>query len=97
MSTSAKLKAAILVISDTAAQDSSQDKSGPLLQDVFRDEGGEKWEAPQLKIVPDDVLEIQRTVMQWTDSDPYMNFIVTSGGTGFSGKDNTPEVRFTLQ
>lgn len=87
-----KLKAAILIVSDTAAHDPSQDKNGTLLQDVFRDEGGGKWEVPHIKIVSDNVLEIQRTVMQWTDTDQHVNFIVTSGGTGFTAKDNTPEV-----
>ena len=43
--------------------------------------------------VPDDVLEIQRSIQAWSDdADSKVNLIVTSGGTGFAVKDRTPEV-----
>ena len=79
-------------MSDTAAKDSSTDKSGPLLQDVFRQEGGEQWEVTIFKIVPDNVVEIQRHIMRACDGSDPLNLIVTSGGTGFAPRDNTPEV-----
>lgn len=84
--------AAILVISDTASHDASTDKCAPILADVFRSEGNGQWLVAETKIVPDSVLEIQRTIIQWTQDENYMNLIVTSGGTGFAVKDNTPEV-----
>lgn len=86
-----KLQAAILIVSDTASKDASTDKSGPVLKDVFSQDGADRWSDPIVKIVPDSILEIQRSVQQWTDHDDYVNLIVTTGGTGFATKDHTPE------
>lgn len=89
-----KLRAAILIVSDTASRDAATDKAGPALTAVFAAEGrSNTWEAPVVKIVPDDVLEIQRAICQWADGEEYFNLVITSGGTGFAIKDNTPEVR----
>lgn len=86
-----KLKAAVLVVSDTASEDPSTDKVGGVLTESFAQEG-ERWRTPTISIVPDDVQAIQRQIREWTDGDGYFNVIITSGGTGFSVKDNTPEV-----
>jgi gephyrin len=89
--TELKLKAAVLIISDTAADDNSTDKTGPILHDVFNEVASEKWDIVQTDIVPDDILKIQRFIRRWTDSPDAINLIVTSGGTGFAVKDKTPE------
>ncbi|KAL8707569.1 MAG: hypothetical protein Q9220_007410 [cf. Caloplaca sp. 1 TL-2023] len=86
-----KLKAAILIVSDTASQDPSTDKAGSLLKDVITNAGGAQWTVSDQQIVSDDVLAIQRQVMRWSDGDDPYNLIVTTGGTGFTRKDNTPE------
>jgi gephyrin len=87
------LKPAILVVSDTASLNPSSDKTGPALLDSFSSESSASWAAPVAKIVADNVLEIQRTVCQWTDGEGAFNLILTAGGTGFAVRDNTPEVR----
>ena len=86
------LRAVILVVSTTASKDPSTDTSGGILKDVFEKEGSAKWTIVETKIVGDVVLDIQRTVMQWTDQESPVNLIVTTGGTGFATFDNTPEV-----
>ncbi|KAI9878178.1 MAG: hypothetical protein M1830_001684 [Pleopsidium flavum] len=86
-----KLRAAILIVSDTAAQDPSTDKANDVLREAFVADGGDQWDVVDSKIVPDSVLEIQRTVCQWSDCEDFVNLIVTTGGTGFTSKDNTPE------
>jgi gephyrin len=88
-----KLKAAILIVSDTASKDASTDKCIPVLKDVFDSVGDNQWELTETDIVPDDVLAIQKTIRNWTDCHEPVNLIVTSGGTGFATKDVTPEVR----
>ncbi|GES60189.1 molybdenum cofactor biosynthesis protein Gephyrin [Aspergillus terreus] len=85
------LKAAILVVSDTASQDPSTDRVSETLTTVFSTEGPGTWQQPVTKIVPDNVLDIQRAICDWTDGPNRVNLIVVSGGTGFAVKDNTPE------
>ncbi len=93
----ALLRAAILVISDTAAANPSTDKAIPTLKDTFSQDGAGKWTEPLTLIVPDDVLEIQRAIRQWTDSENetlnggVVNLVITTGGTGFARRDFTPE------
>jgi gephyrin len=88
-----KLKAAILIVSDTASKNASTDKCIPVLKDVFGSIGDNQWEVTETGIVPDDVLAIQKNIRRWTDCEEPVNLIVTSGGTGFATKDVTPEVR----
>lgn len=89
---SGPLKAALLIVSTTAAKDASADASGPILTQVLKDEGDGKWEIHDTKIVSDDVLAIQRQITTWTDSPDSVNLVVTTGGTGFATGDSTPEV-----
>ena len=87
------LRAAILIVSDTASTDPSTDKSGETLKATFADDGAGKWGNPVIDIVPDDLARIQHSIRNWTDTygDEYINLIVTTGGTGFANKDYTPE------
>ena len=86
-----KLNAAILIISDTAFRDPSTDKAGDTLSTVFADEGNGQWTVNDRKIVPDDVLAIQKAVSLFCDGGEHVNLLITTGGTGFAVKDNTPE------
>ena len=78
-----KLRPAILIISDTAAQDPTSDKAFATLSDVFSNHSSAaRWSTPEKSIVPDDVLAIQRAIMHWCDDggDDSVNLIVTTGG-----------------
>ena len=90
--TSSKLRAAILIVSETASQDPSTDKCIPILKDVFGNLGNDQWDVAETEIVPDSVLAIQKTIRRWTDGAEPINLILSSGGTGFATKDVTPEV-----
>jgi molybdopterin biosynthesis enzyme MoaB len=92
-----RLKAGILIVSDTAAKDPTTDATGNVLRSTFDQDGGESWEVTEVKIVPDSISEIQRSVLQWSDGANAVNLVITSGGTGFAIKDNTPEVGLILQ
>ena len=85
------LKATILIISDTAFQHPSTDKTGDILSDVFANEGNGQWTVNERRIVPDDVLAIQKAVSLSCDGEDHVNLLITTGGTGFAVKDCTPE------
>ncbi len=86
-----QLTAAILVVSTTAFKDPSTDLAGTALQGIFAEFGGGQWMVVETRIVPDDVLQIQRQVLLWADNAAPVNLIITTGGTGFAVADNTPE------
>ncbi|KAM3550335.1 hypothetical protein MY1884_008295 [Beauveria asiatica] len=85
------LTAAVLIVSTTAALDPSTDAAAALLRQVFEVDGAGKWAVTDEKIVPDNVIDIQKQIMQWTDGPDPLNFIITTGGTGFAVSDATPE------
>ena len=92
MSAPSKLRAAILIISETASKDPTTDKGIAALQEVFTRIAGDRWDANETRIVPDNVHDIQRSIKGWCDGTDPINLIATSGGTGFAQKDVTPEV-----
>jgi molybdenum cofactor biosynthesis protein B len=79
------LKIAVLTVSDT--RNLKDDKSGALL--VQRIVGAGHLVAER-SIVKDDVASIQGRVKGWI-ADPRIDVIITTGGTGFTGRDVTPE------
>ncbi len=79
------LKIAIMVISDSRTEDN--DKSGKSLVDRLMEAGHELSEK---RIVPDDIYQIRSFVSQWI-ADDEVNAIITTGGTGVTGRDGTPE------
>jgi gephyrin len=87
-----ELRAAILVVSTTSSRDPSTDVSGGILKDVFEKDGVGQWDVIDIRIVGDVVLDIQRTIMKWSDQENPVNLIITTGGTGFATSDFTPEV-----
>ncbi|KAI8641902.1 MoaB/Mog domain-containing protein [Parasitella parasitica] len=78
----------ILTVSDTASKDNMQDKSGPLIRELFAADA--KYSVKEQAIVPDQVQDIGDIVKKWSD-DVCVNAIVLTGGTGFSERDITPE------
>lgn len=79
------VRVAVLTISDT--RDEESDTSGALLVGRVRDAG---HELAGRAVVRDDVEEIRKQVKAWTSSGQ-VDAIVTTGGTGITGRDVTPE------
>ncbi|MBA4789776.1 MAG: molybdenum cofactor biosynthesis protein B [Rhizobiales bacterium] len=79
------LKIAVLTVSDT--RDLATDKSGATLAE--RIEGAGHVLAAR-DIVPDDVAEIRAVIRGWI-AHPEVDVVITTGGTGFTGRDVTPE------
>src|SRR5262245_2125797 len=79
------LAIAVLTVSDT--REMADDKSGATLAERIKAAGHSVHERA---IVPDDVEAIRAQVKQWIAA-PAVDVIITTGGTGFTGRDVTPE------
>ncbi|MFA5985395.1 MAG: molybdenum cofactor biosynthesis protein B [Methylococcaceae bacterium] len=79
------LKLAILVVSDS--RNEANDVSGKTLTERAAAAGHQVFEK---KIVPDDIYQIRAQVSNWI-VDPDVNVIISTGGTGITGRDGTPE------
>ena len=79
------LALAVLTVSDTRTPDN--DTSGDLLVQRL-EEAGHHLQARQ--IVKDDIYQLRKVVSEWI-ADERIQGIITTGGTGFSGRDSTPE------
>jgi len=82
---SATLKTAVLTVSDTRTVDT--DTSGAFLEEALLAAG---HEVVDRQIVIDDVYQLRAIVSRWI-ADAGVEVILTTGGTGFSGRDSTPE------
>lgn len=80
-----KLTAAVLTISDSCHSGTREDLSGPRVQQSLRAAG---FEIAFTKIVPDDAALIASTLRE---AATLALFVVTTGGTGVSTRDVTPE------
>jgi molybdopterin adenylyltransferase len=79
------LRIAVLTVSDT--RDLASDRSGDTLVERLRAAG---HTLADRRIVTDDVEAIQGAVRAWI-ADPQVDAVLTTGGTGFTGRDVTPE------
>ncbi|HET6322706.1 MAG TPA: molybdenum cofactor biosynthesis protein B [Hyphomicrobium sp.] len=79
------LRIATLTVSDT--RDRASDKSGDTLEELI---GLAGHTLARREIITDDVDEIRALVKSWID-DPDIDVVITTGGTGFTGRDVTPD------
>jgi len=79
------IRVALLTISDTRSL--AEDKSGDLLEAFITADG---HHLADRQLVRDDIYAIRAQVSQWI-VDPQVQAIITTGGTGFTGRDSTPE------
>jgi molybdopterin adenylyltransferase len=79
------LNIAVLTVSDTRTE--ADDVSGQTLVTGLTDAGHKLIDK---KIVADDIYQIRAIVSQWI-ADAKVNAIITTGGTGVTGRDGTPE------
>lgn len=88
---SASVKVGVLTVSDRCSRGQAEDKSGPNLQRLLRSSSALKVNEVLSDCVPDEANEIKRVLLKWCDTEN-VHLILTTGGTGFSPRDITPEV-----
>jgi gephyrin len=67
------------------------DTSGPTIRNIIQSAGC-TCQAADLLVVPDEIAKIRAAVQTWIARGD-IDWIITTGGTGFGGRDQTPEVR----
>lgn len=86
------LRIGILTVSDRSSRGERPDTSGPALETVVVSQG---WDVVRKGILPDDFNGLRAALQEWADSGE-MDVILTSGGTGFSPRDVTPEATLAV-
>jgi len=81
------VKAGILTLSDKGARGERTDLSGPALSEWLRSRG---VETANYEMIPDEMELISAKLCEWADSGT-LDIILTTGGTGVSPRDVTPE------
>ena len=84
------LRISILVVSDSRTEET--DTSGKILTERLTEEG---HILAGKCIVPDDIYQIRAVMSRWI-VDPAVDIILSTGGTGLTGRDGTPEAVFPL-
>ncbi len=79
--------AAVVTLSDKGSRGEREDKSGPLIRETLEAEG---YEVVETLLLPDDRLRLEVQLKRLADQ-RQVNVIFTTGGTGFSERDVTPE------
>ena len=80
-------RAAIVILSDKASSGIREDKSGPKAKEILEEKG---YEVIETLVIPDDINRIKTELIRLSDGRE-ADLILTSGGTGFSPRDCTPE------
>ena len=81
------IRVGIVTVSDRSSRGERPDTSGPALVDAVSQQG---WQVIRTAIVPDDLEKLIKIMSDWADSGEF-DVILTTGGTGFSPRDVTPE------
>jgi molybdenum cofactor synthesis domain-containing protein len=81
------MRTGILTISDRCFRGEREDQGGPLIGELVKQAGGE---IAVCRIIPDETREITATLAELADKEQ-LDLVLTTGGTGFSPRDHTPE------
>ena len=84
--------AAVITLSDSGAKGERADQSGPLITDQLEAEG---FEVLETLVLPDSAELLKKELCRLADQ-RQVSLILTTGGTGFSPRDNTPEATLAV-
>lgn len=86
------LQAAVITLSDKGARGERTDESGPAAAEMLRAAG---YEVAEQLILPDEPEQLKKQLIRLADG-RQVDLILTSGGTGFSLRDQTPEATMAV-
>ena len=85
-------QAAVVTLSDKGAKGEREDKSGPVLVEILQNAG---YDVVETLILPDEQKKIETELIRLCDG-RQVDLILTTGGTGFSERDCTPEATLSV-
>lgn len=92
-------KVGIITLSDKGSRGEREDKSGPAICEMLeawnKKEGREIYEIDSEVLLPDDQILLEGVLCGMADEEG-MDLILTTGGTGFSPRDITPEATYAV-
>lgn len=86
------MRVAVITASDSGAKGEREDKSGPLIREIVEQQGGS---VVSVQLLPDEEDQLRGAMERIADSGG-ADLIVTTGGTGFSKRDCTPEATLAV-
>lgn len=85
-------KVAVLTLSDKGAAGEREDQSGPLIKELIEKEN---YQVVDYRIIPDEQALTEQTLITLCD-ERKVDLVLTTGGTGFSMRDRTPEATLAV-
>ena len=86
------IRIGIITVSDRSSRGERPDQSGPDLANAISLQG---WQVIRTAILPDDLSVLVTSLAEWADRGD-VDIILTTGGTGFSPRDVTPEATLAV-
>ena len=86
------LRAAVITLSDKGSRGERQDRSGPLAAEMLAEAG---YRVEETLLLPDEAEGLKAQLIRLADG-RQLNLILTTGGTGFSPRDITPEATLAV-
>ena len=86
------LRAAVITLSDKGSRGERQDRSGPLAAEMLTEAG---YRVEETLLLPDEAEGLKAQLIRLADG-RQLNLILTTGGTGFSPRDITPEATLAV-
>ena len=87
-----QIRVAVITVSDACSSGERNDESGQTLAQLLKESGAEIIGS---KILSDDLEPLSAALREFADRSD-VNLIITTGGTGFSPRDNTPEATLAV-
>ena len=85
-------KVAVITISDKGSVGQREDTSGPAICEILKENN---YDVVYTNIISDDIDGIKQELIKCAD-DLKLSLVITTGGTGFSPRDNTPEATLSI-
>lgn len=84
--------AAVIVLSDKGSRGEREDASGPAAEELLKEAG---YDVVERFVIPDEPAVLKHHLIRLADS-RQVDLVITSGGTGFSMRDQTPEATLAV-